>query len=108
MTEHLAMRNGIALTAMMMVLAGCSGNNRPINRQMADSVADDWYRQFVKDEPTRARMLGPPVVTVQADGWSYRWKCKTSVDSGLGVFVERSGRVDYDESPNCDGQFPYN
>jgi hypothetical protein len=104
--EHPPMRNDIALAAIGIVLAGCSTNNRPIDRRKADSIANDSYRAFVKEEPARARMLGRPVVEEQADGWSYHWKCKSSVDSSLGVFVERSGKADYDESPYCDSQFP--
>jgi hypothetical protein len=51
-------------------------------------------------------MLGHMEIEEQDDGWAYRWKCQTGVDSGLGVFVERSGRADYSEAPDCDGHFP--
>ena len=74
-----------------------------IERREADAIADDFYRDFQHEEPKQAAMLGSLSVQVHDDGWHYRWACKTSKDSGLGVFVGRNGQADYDEAPSCAG-----
>ena len=105
-TPGIFMRKLITLPVLLLPFGLVCARDHPIDRREADAIAKDWYLDFAKHEPARAQMLGPPAVEVRADGWSYRWKCKTSVQRGLGVFVERSGRADYSESPYCDGTFP--
>jgi hypothetical protein len=99
-------RWGVLIAAYLpSLLVGCV-NDAPIARQQADIIAGDFLREFQRDQPGTARMLGHMEIEEQDDGWAYRWKCQTGVDSGLGVFVERSGRADYSDAPDCEGLFP--
>ena len=88
---------------MLFLSSACRfDDDGPIDRSQADEIAGDWYREFVRDQPAQAEMLGALTVQEHDDGWSYRWPCKNGVDSSLGVYVERSGQADYDQAPICD------
>ena len=103
MPDHRRMRTLILSAALIVTCVGCAASSASIERREADAIADDFYRDFQHEEPKQAAMLGSLSVQVHDDGWHYRWACKTSKDSGLGVFVGRNGQADYDEAPSCAG-----
>lgn len=96
------MRTVLTAFCSVMILGACGiTSGQAVNRSEADAIAIEYHLEFARQQPEVAKLLGPVKVDELKDGWHYSWKCRTGLDSKLGVFVSRTGGSDYDEAPDC-------